>query len=530
MSTIQTAVVLHEQAAIGLLRDWTTYLTASLTLLTPDDPTSADSFEQAASSRQTDAAERDLAAIPPDERSLFERATSQRREERRRQIETEVRAETNSTPRLVDPDELDRIVLGELLREAREPDESGHVLFPDADGQQIAWLELRVSALTERPDAATYRAVQRTTQDRKRLTRIAAGLAIVALLAFLAWYLLNPDSEHTPALTSATANGQALTPWRATRLTVNGSTATSLTLTPITSDGWPTNGQAHMRPMGLPLRVCVPDAALADATTITLVGDGGVPDRAYTLSSSPPAHPDLLITACDDTSHQIAGVVQSIRPAPLSAIGTALPISDGGNLTLDMVTVTGPAESSAVPQGAARISLRLRGAINRDWTAFVPTLRLGDGSQQMAPEMQMVAEGSTELRFLINAPSEPLAAEFRLTDPATRLVTRWQVPITPPIDRLHLLQQVLRIDGLTTSGEHELTLTITNTSLQPLTLAPTDLLLEREGTRQLLAGIRGIDTPLAAGETRSLTLVLPPELRGGATLSIGTAQYQLAAE
>jgi hypothetical protein len=274
----------------------------------------------------------------------------------------------------------------------------------------------------------------------------------------------------------------------------------------------------------------VPDAALAGATSITLLGDGRIPDREYALSSSPPTHPDLLLTACDDTSHPIAGVIHAIHPAPLSAIGTAVPIGDGGSLTLDTVMVTGPAESSDVPQGAARISLRLRDTVNRDWIAFAPTLRLGDGSQQTAPERQTVAEGTTELRFLMSVPSEALLAEFSLTDPATRLVIRWQVPITPPIDRLHLLQHALRIDGLTTSGERELALTVTNTGAQPLTLAPTDLLLEQAGARQLLTGIRGIDRPLAAGETRSLMLVLPPDLRGGATLSIGTARYQLSAD
>jgi hypothetical protein len=140
------------------------------------------------------------------------------------------------------------------------------------------------------------------------------------------------------------------------------------------------------------------------------------------------------------------------------------------------------------------------------------------------------ADGTTELRFLVGAPSEPLPAEFRLTDPATRLITRWQVPITMPINRLQLLRNILRIDGLTTSGERELAMTVTNTSPQPLNLMPTDLTLEQDGARQLLTSIRGIDTPLSAGETRSLTLSLPPDLRGGATLRIGTAQYRLIAE
>jgi hypothetical protein len=354
-------------------------------------------------------------------------------------------------------------------------------------------------------------------------------LAIVALLALLAWYLLNPGSEQTTATVTVTANGQALNPWHPTRLTLNGSPTTSLALI-ATSDDWPTDGQAHMHPIGLPLRICVPDAALSGATTITILSDGSTPERVYAISSSPPDHPDLVISPCEDPARQVAGVIHTLHPAPLVAIGTDQPIGEGLSLNLNSVTVIGPAESSDVPQGAARVNITLLGTGPHDWTAYAPTLRLGDGSAQTAPDVRTSADGTTELRFLVSAPSEPLPAEFRLTDPATRLVTRWQVPIGMPINRLQFLRNVLRIDGLTSSGERDLAMTITNTSSQPLNLMPTDLTLEQDGSRQLLTSIRGIDTPLDAGETRSLTLSLPPDLHGGATLRLGTAQYRLIAE
>lgn len=525
MSTMHETIVLHEQAAIGLLRDWTAYLSARLTLLAARSPASANLFEQDPTSDQHTAAERELAMLPPERRNLFERATSQRREQRRRQIEIERLADPSGTPRLLDPDELDRTVLNELLREAREPDESGHVLFPDADGARIEWLELRISTLSERPDPATYQAAHSTSQDRERQTRMAAGFAIIALLAFLGWYLLSPGSEQSAA-TAITANGEPLTPWRTARLAISGTT--SLELIATSNDSWPGDGQAAIRTGVWPLQVCVPAAALTEATMVTLVGDGSVPDRIYALGETD-SPPDLVISACEDASRQMSGILKSIQAAPLGTLGSTQPLSDGQEVTLAHISVSGPSEASDLPQGAARISLTLSSPNTPDWTTFAPTLRLGDGSQQSAPELRTLAEGSTELRFLVNTPAEALPAEFRLTDPSTRQVTRWHVPITAPIGRLQLLHNTLRVDHLTSSGQQELSVTITNTGAQPLAMLPTDLALDQDGLRQSLLSIRGIESPFAAGETRSLTLALPQELRGGATLSIGTALYQLSA-
>ena len=101
------------------------------------------------------------------------------------------------------------------------------------------------------------------------------------------------------------------------------------------------------------------------------------------------------------------------------------------------------------------------------------------------------------------------------------------VLVAPPADRLHVLQAALVVAGVTASGNNQLDVTVRNRSTQPLTLTAADLPLEVQGVRSPLTAITGMDTPLAAGETRSLTLSLPSDLRGGATLSIGTRRYQI---
>jgi hypothetical protein len=527
MSSMQQAIVLNEQVAIGLLRDWTIYLAAQLQLLDQRDAAPADPFEQVAAEPPAERATRQLASLPPERRSLFERAVEERREERRAQLEAELRAEVGQPPRMLDPDLLDRTVLRELLHEAREPDETGHVLFPDADGQRVEWLELRFSALAERPDQATYQATA-PSQDRERLTRMAAGVAIVVLLGFLFWYMTQSDQGSATHTAGFSVNQQMLTPWSVTGVQLGDAATAPLPLLPAPAQTWPADQQAHIRLGSYPLQICVPNAALEQSTTLILVG-AGVPDRTYTLGGSP-AHPDLLVSPCDDPERQVAGVLQSIQLAAPGKLGETRSLGDLHELTLAALVISGPAEESSIPQGAVRVGLALQGGPARDWIALAPTLRLGDGTQQTAPEVIAAPEGRAELRFLINAPHEPMPAELRLTDPATRQVVRLQVVLGPPTDRLSLLSQRLRIERVTASGPRELTITLTNTGVQPLGLTPADLLLEQEGLPPTPPNITGIETPLPSAETRTLTLALPAELQGVATLRIGTARYRITIE
>jgi len=517
--TLYTGALINEQQTRTLIRDWEVYLRARLLLLTPADPL-RDSFEQEAHTAHRTTAAQDLAAIPSESRTLFEHAVTNRRELRRGSQET--------AQRIADPDHLDRLVVAELLIEVTEPDETGHILVPtQADHGAVDWLEFRAADLAARPDDRTYRGTGARAAGRERLKRIVMGIAAVVLTLWAIWMFFQPDAAPAARRTSgATLNGTPVPAWRATTLTITADTPASWPLT-LASSTWPTDGQAHSRAGGMvPLRACVPLDALTTITAVQIAGDGSTPDRRYTIvaDATAPA-PDLLLSPCGDAATRIRGVLLSDAAPTLATVGSTQRLGTH-DVALAAVRVQGAAESPDVPQGAARVILTLN-ASGVDWTARAPTLRLGDGSQQSAPDVQTTDQGATEIRFLISVPRETLPAEFRLTDPATRHVVRWMVTLPPPPDRLRVLQSALVVAGVTASGSDRLDVTIRNRSTQLLTLTAADLLLDVQGMRNPLTAVSGIDTPLAAGETRTLTLSLPSDLRGGATLSLGTAHYQI---
>ena len=530
MSTItpHEGALLNEHATRLLVRDWVNYLRARLTLLAPEPMT--DAFERDAASAIRSQAEEDLAAIPPDTRSLFERAVTQRCEQQRSHIEAEQRAEAGSLPRMADPDLLDRAALQELFAEATEPDETGHILLPaQADHQGIDWLEFRAADLEARPDDRAYRS-SRGQADREKRTRVAAGIGALFLTTLAIWMLFRPE-EATPtsAHTNASANGVPIIAWPATTLTLIADTEVTLPLSIVDADSWPSDGLAHIRDIThIPLQLCAPTDTFSAVREVQIAGDGSTPDRVYILVApdAAPATPDLQLAACNDPSISIVGMLQRTNPAPLGNIGMAQRLAEQ-TINLIAAAVIGPAEVPAVPQGAALVILTLSGDA-QDWTATAPMLRLGDGAQYTAPEVRATPEGATELRFLVPAPSETLPAEFRLTDPTTDQVIRWKIEIGPPAERLSVLRKVLTIEGMTVGAANILSVIVTNTGAQPLTLTTADVALEWNGTPTSLLAITGIEAPLEAGETRTLTLSLPPDLTGVATLSIGVTQYRIS--
>jgi len=518
--TLATGALINEQQTRSLIRDWEVYLRAQLVLLTPADPRS-DSFERDAHTAQRHESEQELAVIPSEVRNLFEKAVTVRRELRRGTLET--------PQRIADPDHLDRLAIQELLTEATEPDDTGHILVPtQADHGAVDWLEFRAADLAARPDERTYRGTGDSAASRERVKRILMGVAAVVLTVWAIWLFVQPDAATTTRRTSgATLNGTPVPAWRATTITIVADTQVSWPLTPATDSPWPTDGQAHSRAGGtLPLQACIPMDSLTALTSVQIVGDGSTPDRRYTIvADDASVLPDLLLSPCGDAATRITGVLESDAVPSLPTVGNPQRLGTH-DVAIAALRVQGAAESPDVPQGAARVILTLN-ASGGDWTASAPTLRLGDGNQQTAPDVQTTDQGATELRFLVPAPHEPLPAEFRLTDPASHQVVRWMVLVAPPADRLHVLQAALVVAGVTASGNNQLDVTVRNRSTQPLTLTAADLPLEVQGVRSPLTAITGMDTPLAAGETRSLTLSLPSDLRGGATLSIGTRRYQI---
>ena len=77
--TLSTGARLNEQYTRSLIRDWEVYLRARQQLLTPANPLT-DSFERDAQTAQRRESEQELAAIPSELRTLFEKAVTVRRE------------------------------------------------------------------------------------------------------------------------------------------------------------------------------------------------------------------------------------------------------------------------------------------------------------------------------------------------------------------------------------------------------------------------------------------------------------------
>jgi hypothetical protein len=513
----------HEQATRQLVTDWATYLRAQLAMHAPTS--AADAFEQDASSTLRSEAEADLAALPPESRALFERAVGQRREQHRSRMEAEQQADTRGLPRMADPDLLDRTTLQELYREATEPDDTGHVLVPAADDTAaLEWLEFRASDLDARPDERAYRTAG-SAPNRERTTRMLAGIAAVILTGVAIWMMVRPEAPAiTDSGTRIQANGRALDPWPVRQITLAGETTATWDVR-TTNTHWPDDDAAYLSTTDtFPLHLCIPTDSLSGITTLTLTGDGSSPLRRYAITPEA-SGADLQLVRCSDPSVLVYGVLQATTLAPLAQIGTSHPIGEH-TITLLASSSTGPAESSDIPQGAAQVVVRLQGT-GLDWTSSAPTLRIADGSQHTAPEVRSLADNITELRFLIPAPAEPLAAELRLHDPVSQQINRWQLAITPPRSRLAVLQESLLVAGVTAGEGFSVQAVVTNQSQMPLTLTTADLAIEQNGSRNALPAILGLEAPLAAGETRTLLLTMPPDLRGVATLSIGAAQFRI---
>lgn len=518
---LHEAALLHEHAALTIVHDWRSFLRARLTLLETAGEV-ADPFERDGGAEARRDAELGLAAIPAERRALFDRAVSVRREQRRAVVEADLLAESGGAGRVTDPDQLDRVVLRELVAEATEPDVSGHILFPESDEDgQLIWLEYRAAALEARPDAAAYRLTARSQSERDTRLRLAGGALALVLTALAIWMLLAPEE---PALVSGArpilVNGQAAQTWQITGVVLEGEASATLEMGGAAGDEWPSDGRAHVRAARvLPLELCVPGSALRGAAGLQLLGDGVTPTREYRLGE-PSDAPDVLVVACDDPAQSAAGTLQASQPASPPGVGQSLQLGRV-RVTLTSVAVAGPAEDPAIPPEAARVTLRLAADAPVEWGGYVPMLRLGDGAQQMAPEVRAGPDGQTELRFLVTTLVDALPAELRVIDLASHQVVRWRIDLAPPLGRDALLSKHLRVDAVREAASGRVQVMVTNRGDVALALRAADLRLEWAGASLPLTDVVGLEAEVAAGESRALVVALPADFQGEATLSIG---------
>src|SRR5690606_20756050 len=123
--TTRAAMALRQQDAMARAevarqwREWRRYLQAHLTLLTTSDDEVVEPALEAEEARGSERAraQRDLAALEPQRRAVFDRYRAGRRAEVQARLEAEARAR-GGRAQPVDPDLVDLTTLRELIDEA----------------------------------------------------------------------------------------------------------------------------------------------------------------------------------------------------------------------------------------------------------------------------------------------------------------------------------------------------------------------------------------------------------------------------
>jgi hypothetical protein len=432
---------------------------------------------------------------------------------------------------LVDPDQVD----GEALRECLElaegqahPSGAGYVRYPAAHTEPVTWYDAYLPQLAALPGEAAYEVARHAARGRDRLTRIAAALALVPLLGWLAWAVLAPAS-NTARSSEARVNDQPIGAWPSAWIVLGENPERSLALRASGAAAWSADGGAYIRDgVRLPVRVCVPAQHIPSAGSVRLQGQGAAPDRVYTLSDEATLAPDLVLEACDSADTRRFGALRSVMPSPVLELGQPGEVAHGLSVVLRSVEVIGAGSDAALTPDVARVVLEVdvvTGSAALDWTALAPLLRLATGASHGAPELAPRSGGVT-MRYLIAAPHEPLAGEWRLADPASGTVTRWRLTIAPP-DHDIALGQALRVRAITALDNASLQVTLANEGPGPLRLEIGDIRMAQGDVRLETPAIPELPLSLAPGEQRQVRLPLPEYLVGSLVLSIGPHQFHV---
>ncbi|NWF82039.1 MAG: hypothetical protein HXY37_18645 [Chloroflexi bacterium] len=541
ISRFARADAAYQEEIAAQWRDWCAYLRAHLALLDARAAEGRPAFEHAESLEEVEARARaELSAIPAARRTVFDGVREARRQGAQADLEAEARARSGSSRvRPVDPDAVDRRVLETLLAEATgQGVEDGWGLVPMGSAAD-EWYRVDVAALEAAPSAAAYAASRSEADDRKRRLRALAGLVGGGLVLTLVWLLLPRGGAPTATTGAAiTVNGTPVAAWAPARLVLSGSNGEATTLAVTPAPAWPpakageAAGLWHTGSV-LPLQLCVPDGALAGATSVRLIGDGDLPERVYTLLEQPAGPADLALGVCgagDERRTRYGLLRASERPADL-ALGAAGMLASGQELTLQSTDLTGPGGDPTLPAEQARVTLDMRAPAGLDWPTLAPTLLLASGQALLPAAIEPAADGAA-LSYLIPLPTTPVEAALRVTTADGR-VLRWRLPLNPPPTRDATLREALSVTAvkaqLADAGATELRITLENRGAATLILTPADLALTQGETLLSLPMIAGLEAALEPGATRTLTVsVVPGRSAQPLILRIGSERFQIS--
>ena len=533
-------------------RDWRSYLRAHQTLLQARQAESwgaferADTLEVAAEQAQTD-----LQAIPPARRAVFDAVREAQRLHAQADREAQQRQQGAVAGRRhpIDPDEVDQAVLAELLAAALgESTEDGRGLVPMDEAavhESAAWYSVDVAALEAAPTAAVYDVRRMEAQERRSRILAIGGVLIAGTLLMLIWAFWPSAQRNTTSAPNLVPmhNGIALTPWPLSTLILTATNGEGWTL-PITATQrtWPaqpTERSAYWRAPGLlPLSLCVPPSTLNQLAEAHIVSGNALPDRIYTLRANPNGPTDLILSPCPDGSttavaSRYGSLQQAITP-PTYAVGQAVRLPDGGGLNVSAMQLVGPGDDPLLPQGQARLIVRVASVLAQDWPTFNPTVLLQNG-QTFLPAETVATDGATELRYLIPLPKSALDLIWSVTLPGLAHPLRWRTTLPPPPDRDTVLRERLDVRELSVArvadGMLVARLTLANRGDAPLMLTADDLAFVQSGQRLLVPDVVALHAPLPANTTQTIDLPLPPlTALHPLVVRVGAQQFQIALE
>lgn len=536
----------HQEDDVALWRDYHAFLKAKQTLLTVRAAESRAAFEQAdtleADARQ---AQGRLDAIPAGTRAMFEHVLEERRQRVQGALEAELRAQ-RSSGRHVDPDEVDRAALQEMLGEAEgSTTENGFGWFPRGLAGDVRWYAMDVAELLAAPSAASY-AVRKGESDDARKRIVQSALMGATLLVFLVVWFALPHGPKPPAHTAAntpSVNGAPAAVWPVQQaiVTSKGGATTALTVAGTSAATWPADSsstaqQAYWNTTAvLPLRLCVPPAALADLASVRLISGGTWPERVYTMSAAKSAVTDLVVEACAAADAQAPryGALQQTIPLAANALNTPVALdASGQTLTVQGIRAIGPGQDPSLPAGQGRVVVRVQSPDGLDWPAYKPTLALADG-QQYLPSETTPTDGGAELRYLVPLPAGEIALAWDVTPPGAVQSLRWRATLAPPPSRADVLRDALLVQDVRLRedqpGELMVIADMLNRGADPLLLTRDELTLAQAGQPIPLPDIPALATPLKPGERRAIAFTATVgALQPPATLTIGGVPFQIA--
>jgi len=530
---------LAQELIVSWWHDWRTFLRLRTEQLDLRATTSAvaptfDDDDAPATTRWAALAEQ-LARIPSERRSVFERVTAQRIESVRRATvaagaDDPLRGLSAATS---DEASVERQALLSLQAEA---DKGGVPTAGDV------WYDLDVARISSVPAPHAYKGGVRLNQ---RTQSILAGFGLVATLIGLAVFFFFPWPDRATTATAAinvppglTVNDAAVAPWSLRAIQRDSEAPVALGGRGAT---WPPTDAASptlRADQVYPLELCLPDGNEAPApvpSRLTLLGAEGAADRVYLLTPAEEgvAPTDLRLSRCGDGALLASGVLAELRPIAVLAVGAAQPLGALGALQVQQVAVVGAAEDPQIPSGMAEIRVDVQADGGVDWLTLSPTLVSEQGQSWGQSGLRPLDGGAIQIVHLIAAPEGVQSALWQLTDPLSHAVARWSLEIAPPRTRLAILTTATRLEVVgaawDAAGLLLLDLRVTNTGDTPLRLQPTDLELFQDDTPLAAPAIERGEQMIAPGETVTVTATGVADPARPVQVYLGVAGFTIGA-